>query len=69
MTVFTTPAAKAEFQARYASNLAKRQAAMDALNAKQDTCSWISCDNQAYATWARKGYCYSCFQEIMDSKD
>jgi hypothetical protein len=34
-----------------------------------DLCSWSFCDRTAYATWARKGYCYSCYREIMDSKD
>ena len=69
MTVFTSPSAKAEFQARWERNLANRQAAMDALNAKQDTCSWIACDAPATRTWAKRGYCYSCFQEIMSDKD
>lgn len=35
MNVFRNEKAKAEFQARWESNLAKRQAAMDALNAKE----------------------------------
>jgi hypothetical protein len=36
MNVFRNEKAKAEFQARWESNLAKRQAAMDALNAKKN---------------------------------
>jgi hypothetical protein len=35
----------------------------------EDRCSWIACDLLATRTWARKGYCYSCYREIMDSKD
>ena len=35
----------------------------------EDRCSWISCDSVAVRTWARKGYCYSCYSEIISEKD
>ena len=34
-----------------------------------EDCDCSDCDAPATNTWAKRGYCRSCFQEIMSDKD